>query len=76
MDRDDALPSALRDADPDQASFEVDVVPVEPEELASAQARVGEESQQESVRSLFLSLDPVLIRRRARLVQVFGGCSS
>ena len=43
MNRDDPLPSALRSAHLAQAPLQVDVVPVESEQLATAEARVGEE---------------------------------
>ena len=46
MDRDRPLPAALRLAHAHQPAREVDVVPVEPEQLAAAQAGVGEEREQ------------------------------
>ena len=49
MDRHDPLAAALRLADLEQPPLEVDVLPVEPEQLAAAEAGVGEEREQEPV---------------------------
>ena len=49
MDRHDPLAAALGLADREQPPLEVDVVPVEPEQLAAAQAGVGEEREQQPV---------------------------
>ena len=49
MDRHDALASALGVAHAEQAPLEVDVVPVEPEQLAAAQAGEGEQGEQQPV---------------------------
>jgi hypothetical protein len=46
VDRHDPMPAALRLADVEQMPFEVDVLPVECEQLAAAQAGVGEEREQ------------------------------
>jgi hypothetical protein len=47
------LPAALSVADAYQASIEVDVVPVEPEQLAAAQAGVGEKGKHQPVALAF-----------------------
>jgi hypothetical protein len=49
VDRDRSLPAALRVSHPQQSPREVDVVPVEPEQLASAEAGVGHEREREPV---------------------------
>ena len=49
MDRDRPLPAALRLPHPEQPAREVDVVPVEPEQLAPAQAAVGHQREQQPV---------------------------
>jgi len=49
VDRDCPLPSALRLAHPEQSAREVDVVPVEPEQLAPAQSAVGHHGEQQPV---------------------------
>src|SRR5215210_7267947 len=49
VDRDRPLPPALRLAHLEQAPREVDVVPVEPEELAAPQTCVGHQREQEAV---------------------------
>src|SRR5207253_9625663 len=49
VDRDGALAAALRLTHAKQAPLEVDVVAAEPEQLAAAQAGVGEEGEQHPV---------------------------
>src|SRR5215216_6364348 len=49
VDRDRSLPAALRLAHLEEARREVDVVPVEPEQLAAAQTCVGHQCEQEAV---------------------------
>ena len=49
MDRDRPLPAALRLADAQQPPLEVDVVPVEAEQLAAAQAGEGKQGEQQPV---------------------------
>src|SRR5215217_7885272 len=49
VDRDRSLPAALRLAHLEQAPREVDVVPVEPEQLAAPQTRVGHQREQQAV---------------------------
>jgi hypothetical protein len=49
VEGDDASPSALGPADSEQPVLEVDVLPVEAEQLRAAKAGVGEEGEQEPV---------------------------
>jgi hypothetical protein len=59
VEGDDASPSALGPANSDQSVLEVDVLPVEAEQLRAAKAGVGEEGEQEPVA---LALAGVLAR--------------
>jgi hypothetical protein len=49
VDRKRPLAAALGLADPQQTPFEVDVVPVQPEQLASAKAGIGKKAEQQLV---------------------------
>jgi len=57
--RDNPLPPALCLAHLKQPPFEVDVVPVESEQLAAAQTRVGEERKQEPIAFAFAAMLPL-----------------
>src|SRR6266545_4835797 len=59
VDRDRALPAALRLAHPQQPPREVDVVPVEAEQFASSESRIRHQGEQEPV-ALRLSIEAAL----------------
>ena len=49
MDRQHTLAAALGDSHPDEPALEIDVVPIQHEQLRAAQATVGEEGQEQPV---------------------------
>jgi hypothetical protein len=59
--------AALRPVDPQQPPFEVDVIPIEPEKLGAAKARVGEERKQEAI-----ALPPPRVVALPDVVAVYG----